>query len=167
MDMVFLLSVLAVPGTAFCLLLSSNGKVPKITGVPLASPDPRVLLFIAMLCNQANLSPLLSGQKWQNSPGETPGSHGYSFPVVRPGRTRGCLLFVTFQQRKVTKDCRGSPGPQGRGWGCSPHTLDAAGGYDGAPPSGPSANAADGAWVNRTLSGICPLRGFPRAIPDR
>ena len=30
----------------------------------------------------------------------------------------------------------------------------------------PQKNAADGAWINRTLSGICPLRGFPRAIPD-
>ncbi len=49
------------------------------------------------------------------------GPHGYGFSVVRPGRSVGYLLLVTFQQWKVTKDCRGSPGPQGRGWGYSPH----------------------------------------------
>ena len=69
----FLLSALAVPGGSFCLFLSSNGKVPKISGVPPDSPDPQVLFPITTLCNQANLSPLLSGQKWQNPPGETPG----------------------------------------------------------------------------------------------
>ena len=68
MGIAFRLSALAVTWAAFCWLLSSNGKVPKIAGGPCG-----VLLFIAMLCNRANLSPLLSGQKWQNPPGETPG----------------------------------------------------------------------------------------------
>ena len=115
MDIVFLLSAPVVAWAAFCLLLSSNGKVPKIAGGPHG-----VLLFIAMFCNQANPSPLLTGQKWQNPPGDPPAPKGYSFPVVRPGRGVGWLLLVTFQQWKVTKDCRGSPGPQGVGGATRP-----------------------------------------------
>ncbi len=68
MDKVFLLSAPVAAWAGFCWLLSSNGKVPKIARGPHG-----VLLFIAMFCNQANLSPLLTGQKWQNPPGETPG----------------------------------------------------------------------------------------------
>ena len=68
MDIGFLLSAPVVAWADFCWLLSSNGKVPKIAGEAL-----RVFFPIATFCNRANLSPLLSGQKWQNPPGETPG----------------------------------------------------------------------------------------------
>ncbi len=159
-DIGFLLSALAVPGVTFCLLLSSNGKVPKIAGVASGGP----------------LRP--SG-----------GLYGHSFPVVRPGSARGRLLLVTFQQWKVTKDCRGSPGPQGRGWGYKvratfaevavaarqshlmrgtspPHVLPLPYG-EILSVATPQKNAADGAWINRTLSGICPFgipSGYPRQI---
>ncbi len=55
-----------------------------------------VLSPIATLCNRTNLSPLLSGQKWQNPPG-VPRQSLVTFhcwkvtnkrhPLVRPGRT--------------------------------------------------------------------------------
>jgi len=68
MDMVFLLPAPVAAWAGFCLLLSGNGKVQKIAGGPCGLLSP-----IATLCNQVNLSPLLSGQKWQNPLGETPG----------------------------------------------------------------------------------------------
>ncbi len=40
MDIVFLLSALVVAWAGFCLLLSSNGKVPKIAGVPYGDSVP-------------------------------------------------------------------------------------------------------------------------------
>ncbi len=55
-------------GLAFACYFPAMERYQRFSGRPYG-----VLLFIAMLCNRANLSPLLSGQKWQNPPGETPG----------------------------------------------------------------------------------------------
>ncbi len=167
MDMVFLLSAPVAAWAAFCLLLSSNGKVPKSAG---ETPDPKsmdivfllsalvggvgrlllvtfqqwkgtkdcrgahgVLFPITTLCNRANLPPLLSGQKWQNPPGETPG------PPLR--RTRMGLV--------------------------APHAPDRVWRLRVAPPGKePSANAAKSMEKQPVWRHLSPA-GIPSGYPPR
>ena len=109
------------------------GYIPAMESNKRLPGEPRgVLLFIATLCNRANLSPLLSGQKWQNPPGETPG------PPLR--RTRMGLV--------------------------APHTPDRVWRLRVVPPERSPRQMPPKTWESNPCGGICPLRGFPRAIPQ-
>ncbi len=122
MDMVFLLFALVVAWAGFCLLLSQQWKGTKdCRGGPAEVLVPCGHGLLLSLC-------------WPHGPRpfSPPAAPWIWFFCYSPWPWRGRLLLVTFQQWKVTKDCRGSPGPQGQGWGYSPHTPDAAGGYVGS-----------------------------------
>ena len=71
MDTAFLLSALAVAWAGFCLLLSSNGKVPKIAGRPCG-----VLLFIAMLCTEPAFLHFCPGKSGKTRRRKPPGPQG-------------------------------------------------------------------------------------------
>ncbi len=96
-------------GPPFVCYFPAMERYQRLPGCPRIPLTHRCFSPLLCFVTKPTFLHFCPGKSGKTRRGKPPDPKGYSFPVVRPGRGVGRLLFVTFQQWKGTKDCRGGP----------------------------------------------------------